>query len=358
MIDQGIHIISGSLGDGKTLRAVQIVEWFLQRGRRVATNVNLNIEYLCKHDCDQVLVTRIPDKPTIEYLKDIGMGSDRRGEHGLLLLDELGLSMNSREFNDKTRLAVIKHCIHMRKKRWVAVFIAQKPEMIDKQVRALGSVIHSCRSTKNIALLKWLPRFHICHLATTFGAKAGTDFYRGTHLFPAFDTEQQFASDLDDKMEKGEPPEIRDSKIWNGYYQLLPPARLNPTILAEAKSVQDQTDFNTLKSTAAAALLAINIFLWWPPGQNIEARTIESSTPAAAISADPQDPVEDLHHRFNSLRIKDFIRIGSNYRYSFTGPQGDVSQETLEFEGFRVQNRGRSEALVVGPNYEFWSIYR
>ena len=99
-----VYFLTGTLGAGKTLAAVYRISETLNKGLKVATNLDLNLEHLL-NEKSKTSYTRLPDQPTILDLESIGKGSDKVDEktYGLLVLDELGTWLNSRNWNDKSR---------------------------------------------------------------------------------------------------------------------------------------------------------------------------------------------------------------------------------------------------------------
>lgn len=369
MIPQGIHIIVGSLGDGKTLRSVSIAEWFINNNRRVATNINLRIERLANPDYYPSLVTRIPDKPSIEVLDHLGEGSSKKGEYGLLLLDELAIWMNSRTFQDKDRDKIIRFLIEARKRRWIVIFIAQKAQMIDKQARNLGATIHQCKSTSNIAMLKWLPRTHFVIVRNTDRVKAAaTEFYRSKHLYGAYDTEQRFCDSyggnpgIDQTFQTTQPSRLdRHFAAKNGYYSLLPPRNLNPVMVKRANEKLQASIPSKKKLLATTAILlticAFLIPLFWSSEQThviAQEPESEASLPVAEIITQPT--TESFQ---GVIRIRHSTLIGSRSSYHFETDTGSlISSQELESLGYQVRYRSSKEALIISPTYEYKSIYR
>lgn len=381
MLEPGIHIIQGALGDGKTLRAIQIAEWFITHKRRVATNINIRLERLCDPEYYPSKVVRIPDKPSVHTLENLGKGSKVRGEFGLLLLDELAIWMNSRDFNKPDRLAVIKFLIEARKRRWIVIFIAQKAQMIDKQARELGATIHTCRSTKNIMLLKWLPRMHFVNVFNTLGTKAaGTEFYRSKRLFNTYDTEQTFCDEFTGNPDPDSSdiymPGQHETNIEklhgakNGYYSLIPPKLLKPALRKRASNIRssDTTKMRMQFGAIIAALITLAMFIpsFVPEFQFMESMaqaqgeeslpSVEASLPGRELV---QNPRVDPHWRYKNLTIRHYTRFGTNFRYHFKNSSGEiVRSDALENNGYRVENRGPTEALIVSPDYEYWSVFK
>jgi len=387
MIEQGIHIVVGSLGDGKTLRSVQIAEEFLKNNLRVATNINLRIERLTTRDQRTCLVTRIPDKPSVKILKDLGEGSKKKGKYGLLLLDELAIMMNARTYGDTDRLDVIRFIIEARKRRWIPVFIAQKASMIDKQVRDIGATIHRCRCTKNIFWLKWLPSIHFVTMINTLRTKAGSsEFYRNKHLYNSYDTEQQYCStyEIDFGVIGGKQLEFtrkeRHYKRLNGYYSYLPAQYLPSSYVAraEANRLKDRIRDYLQSGAIFASLLTAVLFagsalfnfgsssLERFTGSDEELTSVEEiSTSSPATNSQPQvsQAKDTLPSNLQSNPIPEMSiighsRIGSKTSYIFVIDGKQVTQSNLESQGFIIRDRGKNEALVTNSDYKFRSIYR
>lgn len=214
-----IFVITGKLGNGKTLLAVSRIKKYLLEGRRVATNLDLRLEHMLPLTWRASCCYRVPDKPCASDLDALGMGADILDEsrYGLLVLDELGSWLNSREWADKGRQALIDWLIHSRKKRWDVILIVQNQSMMDKQVReALLEYLVTCKRLdkvkipffghlgKLLTLGAWdgcVGRLHLGVVCYAAGAALLSNalivdrwFYRGNDLFPAYDTEQVFSS--------------------------------------------------------------------------------------------------------------------------------------------------------------------
>ena len=226
-----IYVVTGKLGNGKTLLAVSRIREYLREGRRVATNLDLKLEAMLPAGVKNADCIRVPDKPTAADLAAIGKGCDSVDEsrYGLLVLDELGSWLNSREWADKGRQAMIDWLIHSRNYRWDVIFIVQNHSMLDKQVReALLEYLVTCKRLDKIKVpfVGWLGklltfgawngrigRLHLGIVCYAAGAALLSNalivdrwVYRGNDLFAAYDTEQAFSSNYP-----------------NGVYSYLPP---------------------------------------------------------------------------------------------------------------------------------------
>lgn len=206
-----IYLITGKLGSGKTLACVGRIRDALLAGKRVATNLDLNLEKLLPHIAREVVCYRVPDKPSVDDLEAIGLGNDSPDEdgNGLIVLDELGAWLNTRDFQDKARKNVIDWLLHSRKKGWDVYFIIQHANMLDKQVReGLAEFLVSCRRTDRLripfigAFIKVVttvdlrpPKIHIG--TVRYGVERDALvvdrwWYRARDLYDAYDTRQIF----------------------------------------------------------------------------------------------------------------------------------------------------------------------
>ncbi len=206
-----VYLIAGRLGSGKSLSAVGRIREALRAGRRVATNLNLDLEAMKLPGAANCV--RLPDKPTGDELKALGLGNETLDENtnGLLVLDELSSWLNARSWGDKSRQAVLDFFIHSRKYGWDVYLIAQSLGQLDKQLRdALVEYHVICRRMDRLkipligGLVKALsfgrhtgrmPRVHIGFV------RYGTDrdsilverwTFRGNDLFECYDTRQRF----------------------------------------------------------------------------------------------------------------------------------------------------------------------
>jgi len=212
------YIVTGKLGNGKTLASVGRIMEYIERGSRVATNLDLFLEHYPSLKNDNRTVYRIPDKPSIEDLHSIGRGSPPgtydESKFGLLVLDECGTWFNSRNWNDKGRKEVNDWFLHSRKLGWDVMLIIQSIKILDSQAReTLAEYTVFTRRLDRLQipiispLVKGLTGFKLTlprlHVATV---KYGTDstyptsdrwYYRGTWLYSLYDTQQVFTNEND-----------------------------------------------------------------------------------------------------------------------------------------------------------------
>ncbi|MCX7166581.1 MAG: hypothetical protein NTV11_09940 [Rhodocyclales bacterium] len=216
-----IYLVTGKLRSGKTLACVGRIRDALLDGKRVATNLDLNLEAMLPHrtplrgegkDRRNLFdLVRIPDKPTVADLEAIGPGFEGEydeNKNGLLVLDELGAWLNTRTFQDKQRMPVIDWMLHSGKKGWDVYFIIQHQNMIDKQVReGLAEFLVTCKRLDRMripllgrlfslfGLKLMMPKVHIASVRYGLDAQAmvsDTWIYRAKDMYRAYDTRQVF----------------------------------------------------------------------------------------------------------------------------------------------------------------------
>lgn len=225
-----VYLVTGRLGGGKTLCSVGRMVEYLERGRPVATNLNLDLGKLPR-TVKNPRIVRLPDKPSADDLLAIGKAHDTPDEsnNGLLVLDECGVIFNSREWQDKGRQGVVDWLLHSRKLGWDVLLIVQAANLLDKQLREALCEMHViCRRLdrlqfpffiriplKIVTLGLWsgkLPRVHISTVRYGLGpdsVHAETWVYRGHDLFGLYDTRQRFQ-----RMYEDGPHSLID---WRGY---------------------------------------------------------------------------------------------------------------------------------------------
>lgn len=209
------YAITGKKGTGKSKSAAFIAFERLKSKRRVASNLDFNLEPMFG-PMSKVTYVRVPDKPTAFDLVAVGHGNpDTYDEDvdGALILDELGTWFNSRGFQDKERMPVLDYLAHARKLGWSVYYIMQNVLQIDKQARESfieyhGRVIRFDRIRIPVVggLLNgmfggragYLPRMH--RLVFRMGLDATAivaegHWFRGDRIHAWYDTRQVFRAD-------------------------------------------------------------------------------------------------------------------------------------------------------------------
>lgn len=210
-----VYIVTGKLGNGKTLVSVGRIYDALADGRRVATNLDLDLVAMGGPRNRTMNVLRVPDKPTIDDLNALGQAYDGpydESKFGCLVLDECGTWFNSRNWQDKSRKAVNDWFLHARKLRWHVYLIIQDISILDSQAReALAEYTVFCRRLDNIrlpligpafqaifGLRLTLPRIHrakVVYGTNTQDMTSDVWTYRGNNMFNYYQTDQVFLHD-------------------------------------------------------------------------------------------------------------------------------------------------------------------
>lgn len=217
--------IEGVRGSGKTKIAVREIQIYLKAGQRVATNLDIDIAKLCPDTKSKIV--RIPDQPRSLDLEALGKSYPELNpddpstydekKFGLIVIDELLTSFNSRNWNDPDRLAVVSWMVQSRKLGWRLMLLCQDVDAVDKQLReTLLQEIWHCRSGKNFfsspvigklfglftaPLYKIIAPYGFHYCAQYTGKKkdkahlAASEFYKLYELHPCYKTSQQFLPD-------------------------------------------------------------------------------------------------------------------------------------------------------------------
>ncbi len=367
-----VYFITGTLGGGKSLCAVDMIRKYLSDGKKVATNMNLNLEYLCSPNNKHSRVIRVPDAPEISDLRAIGYGSDKQdaNTHGLLILDELGTWFNARDFSNKGRMAVIKWMIHMRKRRWDVGFLVQDFSMVDKQARGnIAQYLVSCKSSKDFWLFRPLPKFHIANvLHGPTKTNSGNWYYKGKDVYNAYDTEQLYhTGDEDDIVDSDAEMSTAEKRYreLNGLYSVLPTGYLGTegNLVAE-KHFSKINKGKVYISIGLAVVIALAAtYSLWPASQPVQANTetIEQQELSHTVDLDENRTTRavstnDITERFDAFRIIRYTNFGGKKSYTVSDGSTQYDTDQLAQMGYTVTPRSRDELLLVDENYEFTSI--
>lgn len=208
--------ITGKKGAGKSLLAVsRIKEVYLARGSRVATNLDLFMEHISRDSKDSKPdVIRLPDKPRMEDLEALGPGSTSADENtfGAIVLDELGIWFNGRNWRDPGRKAILDWLAESRKVGWDVYYMLHDIDTVDAQARnnyCEHLVTCSRMDRLKIPFLSTLltifgiklrlPKIHLA--SVRYGDHLGATvvdrwFYLGTRMYSSYDTKQRFRDDF------------------------------------------------------------------------------------------------------------------------------------------------------------------
>ena len=329
-----VYVVTGKLGAGKTLVAVGKIKDKLNRGCKVATNLDLNLDKLIGEKAKQTRCYRIPDKPVLADLESIGTGTDAYDEskNGLLVLDECGTWFNARSWNDKSRQDVINWFLHARKLGWDIIFLIQDLSIMDKQARvALAEHVVYCRRLDRVTLpfvggiysfftgsKVPLPKVHLGIVKYGDSPQSMTVerwTYTGRDLYPAYDTKQAFSDHYP-----------------HGTFSVLPPWYTHGMhrVPRDARFYMKMTriywkrfnrPFLSLASFALGCVLTLSVLV----ADRVNARNQETATPTQELP--------DL----STTRIASFSQFGDRTTYRLIDSNRNTSTtDDLARQGFTI----------------------
>ena len=331
------YIVTGGLGSGKTLVSVSKIQEYLLKKRRVAANIDLNIPQLVGWKKQKVECFRLPDEPTKEDMLNLGYGSDKKGEenHGLLVLDEAALFLNTQDFRSQTIKDIRELIVHIRKRRWDIIVIVQHYEILDKQIRnILGEHVVRAKRLDRIripfitALFEIIglnirfPRIHMADVRYGSAAnapKVDTWTLRGSSLYGAYDTEQAFSSEYD-----------------TGLYMYLPPAKLKKPE-KQKKKIPMFKQF--LLYLSAVMIGSVVTAYTMKPEEKI------NDNPIPHRATETSTPLETLPFP-NGVYISSSFTFDNDISYSFQNQHSIVYPSNY---GYTVRAISPCKALVIDP---------
>lgn len=204
--------ITGKQGTGKGLVSAGKIVEYLQRGCMVATNLDIFPDRYFSPSSKKTVI-RLPDKPTLDDFKILGVANETYEEekNGLLVLDELGDWFNARKWQDKERQALLTYFLYLRKRGWDVLLLVQDITMVDAQlISQLGEHLVTCRRLDKMPIPfvgKWIRRFGgkgnmpKVHRARVFLGSSEADLhvdtwtFWGSEFYSLYDTKQIFTYD-------------------------------------------------------------------------------------------------------------------------------------------------------------------
>ncbi len=304
--------IEGVKRSGKTKYAVDLINDYLKRGRKVATNLDL---FLDKMPVQNPHVIRLPDHPRSEDLHALGIGypeleqDDRNydeSKNGLVVIDELLTHLNSRSFKDKDRLAIVSWFVQMGKYGWDLVLIGQDFEGVDKQLR--DTTIDQLVSVKSgvnyfgfgfinsvvqrLFSVLHIPKFSVARFydGKSKSRKAhGYQFYIKDWTHAWYNTAQKFLPDV---------MTAKDGRLvdMRAMYSMVPTEQLKKWYLVsdkvkevvQQKKTQKNQDpiLKTWHKAALFALVGYVTYLFYPFGAKSEEST--NTTPSSTSNTSSQ----------------------------------------------------------------------
>lgn len=351
-----VWIVTGNLGGGKTLVCVGKISDYLGKGRLVATNLDIKLHKMFKHDCKKLRLIRLPDKPSAADFEIIGKGntSPDESKNGLIVLDECGTWFNSRTWGDKERQPLIDWLLHSRKFGWDIMFIIQEIGILDKQVRlTLAEHTVFCRRLDRLNIPFIGPLFSLFTLGERLPlprihigiVKYGNNdralivdrwVYRGNGLFQCYDTKQRFSDSYP-----------------HGPFSYLPPWHTHGyrSITFTPGNYMRMTKiyWKRFRSPAAFAL-----------GSLIVAAYYTFTTPSIASVVPRSAPVPTLEvKQFESAKIISYVQFpGQPVRAVLQLGEKRIQTNELIAQGYLIAGDSSRLIITAGEGGQYVSIYR
>ncbi|HCR3332389.1 TPA: assembly protein [Morganella morganii] len=328
-----VYFVTGSLGSGKSLISVSKIQDKLAKGCPVATNLELRLFNMPRVGkmARKTRVYRLPDKPSVQDLEIIGRGNQTYDEsrNGLLVLDECGTWLNTRTWNDKSRQPVLDWFLHARKLGWDIIFLVQNISLVDKQAReALAEHVVYCRRLDRLTIpfigalfsvivggKMPMPKIHLG--IVKYGDSLHSPvverwLYRGTDLYYAYDTKQQFSSFYNKGVYSVLPPYLTHGR----YHQSLTVSKIMRLTRIYLKR------FSRFRLLILGALLGAVMAYSVPDTQSHIAPPDVMPEPAL----------------ISDLKIKSFKQFGSDSQVLFSQKDGQViDSNNLTAQGYNIE---------------------
>ena len=216
-----IYIVTGHLGSGKSLVTVDMaMNRYLRQGRRVASNITLLPENALPAQSKSHYI-KIPYIPRADHLESLGKGYEGdydEQKFGLVILDEAGSWLNSRDWADKDRRGLFTWITHARKHGWDVALIVQDWESLDAQIRKSVCEIFVKCSRLDRVKIPYLPlKAPKIHRATArYGGPDGPLYERwhtrGTQVHSWYDTREAVRPEIT----YTEAGQVDARAVWSG----------------------------------------------------------------------------------------------------------------------------------------------
>lgn len=246
------EIVQGVRGEGKSLYAVGRIQEYMLRGCPVATNLDLYLEHLLPEN-NESIAYRLPDKPRLQDFELLPPAYDPAykdaDRNGVIVLDEIGLWLNCRNWNDKGRQEIINWLLLSRKRHWDLILLVQDHEMVDSQIKTTlcDYLVQASRTDRQkipylaplmefLGLRAFFPKFHIYEGYYGFAFMDKPQFvrrFRGTSLYDGYDTNQLFTDGMEVIEFKNESYTQAKVVDMRATYSFLPAAYLTKQIYVD-----------------------------------------------------------------------------------------------------------------------------
>jgi len=376
--------VEGVRGSGKSKIAVREIKTYLQLGLRVATNLDIKPDVLAPNA--KSYITRLPDIPRSIDLELLGKAYPEldpdnpdtydESRFGLIVIDELLTSFNSRSWNDKDRLAVVSWFVQSRKLGWRVWLLSQDVDAVDKQLReTLLQEIWHCRSGKNLfsspILGKILNLFinpiikitapYGFHVLNVYNGKkkdrhhlSKTEFFKCYELHPAYKTSQQFI--LDTFINKyGKQIDMRASftVLPANYFDKKEPQKIEPAKQPVPKKVNPLLKFGWQLPAAVLCFFAWYYFSQAEEPQQLTTANPTSQAPAPVNEVDEQQSnqqtnLSDFESTLESVVITCTVSTGKSHAdFCFESDDGSFYPTDL---GYKVTYLAPCAATITFKN--------
>lgn len=205
--------VTGKKRSGKGLFCMGTIRDAIKAGKRVATNMDVNLEVLAG-PLSRATIIRLPDYPTAADMEALGLGygveEDQINEdmNGVIILDEASKFFNSRSWGDKERQPLLDWLVESGKRRWDVYYQMQGLAQVDKQLRETQIEYHIAVKRLDRWPIPFItplcglfgfevtfPKIHmgiILQGCSANALKVGRRWYKAKELYGAYDTEQKF----------------------------------------------------------------------------------------------------------------------------------------------------------------------
>ena len=333
-----VYAVTGKLGAGKSLYSVFKAQQYLFQKRRVACNFDISIGKLLSENNKTANVCRLPDMPTADDIRALGRGDGKpensefydESKFGVIILDEAALWLNSHDYNKGGRRDLFNLFILIRKMCWDVYILIQNIDVLDTQIRKsiCEHVVYLMRLDRvKIPIIShlgfvatlgfWsghLPRMH--HAVIRYGLgpgamRVGTEQFRGTALYGAYNTRQKFDSTEEVGTYCVIPPGLIPKRI--------PAAPLNWSFIVRSTKIYWRR-LNRILCVLIGAALATGVLLYLRP-----------PAPKAEVLAG-QNGLE----QYRDYKIVSSRNFNGNWYYELSNGKTKVSSDDLISLGIAV----------------------
>lgn len=153
-----IYFYSGTPGSGKSLHVAQDIYQYLQRGKNVIANFDINekaVKGYGTKKCGQFFCCENSDL-SVGYLLQFAKEHHRTNSKGqmiekqtLLVIDECQIIFNARSWNQADRTEWCTFFTQHRKYGYAVILVSQFDRLIDRQIRSLIEYEYKHRKVNN-----------------------------------------------------------------------------------------------------------------------------------------------------------------------------------------------------------------